>query len=153
MSGISRCDVKAGAIYIKEGYWAGRVPGTNVFRTYHCPPSYCQCTNGSSMIGDCLYVPGRMCNANRTGTLCGECKKGLSVLVGSEQCASCSNLSLLYLLLYAVVLFILVMLIMLINLDVFTGYLNAWLYSYQVREDFFQKCFTSYVVIVKPWTG
>lgn len=132
-SGILWCDVKSGTVYLKEGFWAGRV-GNGSFTTHNCPPQYCQCIKDNSSARGCVYKLGQMCKGNRNGILCGACNKGYSVLVGSEQCAKCSNLSMLYFLLYAVVLFLLVMLIMLINLDVFTGYLNAWLYSYQVSK-------------------
>ena len=75
-----------------------------------------------------------MCNKDRDpdSFLCGSCKKNWTVLIGSEECGPCTNWGLLWVVLYAAILLVLVMLIMLINLDVFTGYLNAWLYSYQV---------------------
>ena len=72
---------------------------------------------------------------NQSSTLCGKCSHNHSITFGSEACfANCKYWNLFYLILIGAVLIILVILIMLINVDFFTGYLNAWLYSYQVMN-------------------
>ena len=132
--GITYCSKEGLRVYIRKGYWAGQVDGE--FVTFPCPDNYCQCRNESHVnTGECLYIEGKMCANTRDGNsiLCGECESGYSALLGSEMCSpSCSNLYLLLLIPYGIILLVLVMGIMAINLDVFTGYLNAWLFSYQV---------------------
>ena len=132
--GVTYCSKEGFRVYIKKGYWAGFVKGK--FVTYPCPENYCSCTNPSSVNSDeCLFTEGKMCIDSRDGTsiLCGKCKPGYSALIGTEACSPvCTNLYLLLLIPYSIILLLLVMVIMAINLDAFTGYFNAWLFSYQV---------------------
>ena len=130
--GISRCELDGKTLYLKHGYWAGTVNGK--FVTHFCPTGYCRTTKHAS---EQMYVSNRICNddRNQTSVLCGDCKANHSVLFGGERCSSkCSNWYLLLLLVYGLILLAVVMAIMLIDLDFFTGYLNAWLYSYQVMK-------------------
>ena len=127
--GIANCSTNGRDVYIKRGYWAGFV-GTE-FVSYPCPNDYCKPCKNLTM----LYRKGDMCSSDRdqSSILCGSCKQGYSVELGSSRCSkNCNNLYLLLIIPYGIGLLLLVMLIMLINLDAFTGYLNAWLYSYQV---------------------
>ncbi|EDO48138.1 predicted protein [Nematostella vectensis] len=133
--GIHNCSDDGKEVFIKKGYWAGMVGKT--FTTHLCPENYC--TEGYKSYGTeeiaYLYNTSTMCKGYRniSSLLCGKCKTGYTVLIGGEHCSdSCSDLYLLTLIPYAIVLFLIVMAIMAINLDFFTGYLNAWLYSYQV---------------------
>ena len=52
-----------------------------------CPLDYC--TTESKYIN--LRDPDKQCNVNRSGLLCGKCKEGLSLVLGSSQCKKCSN--------------------------------------------------------------
>ena len=52
-----------------------------------CPLDYC--TSESKYIN--LNDPDKQCNVNRSGLLCGKCKKGLSLVLGSSQCKECRN--------------------------------------------------------------
>ena len=130
--GISRCKADGKTFYLKHGYWAGTVKGK--FVTHFCPIGYCK-TNAHK--SEKMYVSDDMCDGGRdqTSVLCGDCKANSSVLFGGEHCSTkCSNWYLLLLLVYGLILLAVVMGVMLIDLDFFTGYLNAWLYSYQVME-------------------
>ena len=132
--GVSHCDPDGKTLFVKKGYWAGFVPNKprrDKFATYFCPIGYCSST------GVYKYRKGHVCRSgrNQTTVLCGECKKNYTISFGSEQCVfPCPPWHLLFLVLIAVIVGVLVILTMLIDLDVFTGYLNAWLYSYQVME-------------------
>ena len=131
--GISRCKSDGKTFYLKQGYWAGSVDGK--FETHFCPTGYCNFTGPYAT--ENKYIPTTICNNDReqTSLLCGKCKANYSVLFGGERCSStCSNWYLFLLLLYGFILLLVVMAIMLIDLDFFTGYLNAWLYSYQVMK-------------------
>ena len=131
--GVSTCLPDGKTLLVKKGYWAGNVEGK--FVTYFCPLGYCN--SSSSDQSDYRYLEGHVCKQNRTQTsiLCGECKNNYSVIIGSEDCRnSCTYWHLFYLIPIGLALIVVVVIIMLIDLDFFTGYLNAWLYSYQVMK-------------------
>ena len=49
--------------------------------TYFCPTDYCKCVSDGDLPG-CVFNPDRIddqCDHNRTGVLCGQCQRGLSV--------------------------------------------------------------------------
>lgn len=132
--GIYNCSDDGRTVFIRDGYWAGIVDSkllTNI-----CPDTYCRAnalSNGQEQAYK--YEPEKMCIESRQsdGILCGACKANYTVQLGTEECSSeCSNLHLLTVIPYGIALFLMVMIVTLINLDVFTGYLNAWLYSFQV---------------------
>ena len=130
--GVSHCGPLKKTVYIKTGYWAGRLNET--FFTYFCPIGYCN-SNTSEQCYE--YLKDQMCQNGRdqSSTLCGKCSHNHSITFGSEECVpNCKDWNLFYLILIGAVLIVLVILIMLINVDFFTGYLNAWLYSYQVMN-------------------
>ena len=131
--GVSHCAPDGKSLYVKQGYWAGKVQGK--FSTHVCPDGYCKSWDSSA--NEYLYFEDQMCKQGRkqSSVLCGQCEANHSVTIGSEQCKNeCTNLYLLLLIPLALVLLLIVMGIMLIDLDVFTGYLNAWVYSYQVMR-------------------
>ncbi|KAJ7363229.1 hypothetical protein OS493_011511 [Desmophyllum pertusum] len=120
---------------VAPGYWAGMV-NDGTFSTYVCPYGYCKESHDSSS-KEYQYYEDKMCNKyrNQSSILCGQCDEDYSITVGSEKCKKdCTYWNLFILIPFAVGFLLLVMGIMLINLDVFTGYLNAWLYSYQVMK-------------------
>lgn len=132
-NGVARCLPDGKTFYFKHGYWAGSVNGK--FVTHICPTGYCNLS--SQYETEHEYISTSICNENRDqkSVLCGDCKPNYSVLFGGERCSNkCSNWYLFLLLLYGLILLVVVMGIMLIDLDFFTGYLNAWLYSYQVMK-------------------
>ena len=78
-------------MYLAQGYWAGVIDGKLV--TYFCPSKYCRCIRSEGLPG-CKYDhrdPDLLCAHNRTGTLCGQCKPGLSVGLRSFQCLKCEG--------------------------------------------------------------
>lgn len=135
LPGVSRCSGNGYKVFLKSGFWAGTVG--NEFYTVPCPVNYCQCPNpyGENAIGECTYVENKMCAGDRDpySVLCGECKPGYTASFGSESCVlNCSTANIAYFLLIALALLVLVMALVMIDVNAFTGYLNAWLYSYQV---------------------
>ena len=139
-SGVVRCDNKD--IYLLKGRWGG-VDSKEHFYTRNCPPNYCICYNSKNDVKkkneeddyECLY-PGhdhenKQCAQNRVGTLCGQCREGYSVLLGSEDCDICPNIWLLLIIPIVVAASIFVLIVMYFNIDAFSGYLNAFLYAYQ----------------------
>ena len=139
--GVSRCE-DGKTLYVKHGYWAGEVEGKSGrnFSTYVCPPGYCNKTvvlNSSASEYNYTNYKNHVCwtGRNQSSTLCGKCENDYSITIGGEQCKNvCSNFYLFLIIPYAVGFLLVVIIIMLIDLDVFTGYFNAWLYSYQVMK-------------------
>ena len=65
---------------------------TSGFVAYNCPFDYCVPPNASQPIN--LNQPNAVdtqCALNRTGTLCGACKPGLSLSLGSSKCLKCPS--------------------------------------------------------------
>ena len=86
-----------------------------------CPLDYC--------ISESKYIdlrdPDKQCNGNRSGLLCGKCKEGLSLVLGSSQCKECSNNYLALLIPFALAGVLLVILLFLLHLTVAAGTLHG----------------------------
>ena len=83
--GVAYCNSSKLEIYIQPGYWAGNVR-QGFFSTYACPFSYCIQTNRPTALDDSDIL----CK-NRTGRLCGECKDGYGLSVGTLECVNCTG--------------------------------------------------------------
>ena len=90
----------------------------------YCPLDYC--TRESKYIN--LNNPDQQCNFNRSGLLCGKCKKQLSLVLGSSECKQCSNNYLALLIPFALVGVLLVILLFLLNLTVAAGTLHGLIF-------------------------
>lgn len=130
--GIARCDTDGKTVYLKEGYWGGKVDSK--FATQLCPDGYCT-TIKSIFPGQYQYISGEVCKdgRNQTSVLCGQCKSGYTILFGSEKCSSdCSNR---WLWTFVFLAFIpLTCFVVLVNPNLSSGHLNACLYSYQIMK-------------------
>ena len=131
----TECNPTTRLIIRRENFWISYI---NYTRSYssgyviysHCPFDYCYTPDKEVSVN--LNLPNgsdAQCNSNRMGTLCGTCKSGLSVSLGSSICVRCPK----YwpgLLVTIVVAFILlgiglVAFLLLLNLTVAIGTLNA----------------------------
>ncbi|XP_028401631.1 uncharacterized protein LOC114524669 isoform X2 [Dendronephthya gigantea] len=137
--GVSRCSEDNMDVFLVKGYWAGEVidgSGKTAFVTAQCPTEFCNCFKPdyhSLRADECVYKKDKICNGNRIGVMCGSCKHGFGVQVGNQECsAKCKDSDLWRLAPLFVVLTVIVLIVFKINLDIFTCYLNAWLYFYQV---------------------
>ena len=85
--GLASCSSSELEIYIRPGYWAGYVRQGEFFSTYTCPFSYCIETNNPTVLTNDSDV---LCKS-RTGRLCGECKHGYGLSVGTLDCVNCTG--------------------------------------------------------------
>ena len=85
--GVDYCSFDKLEIYIRPGYWAGLVEQGGFFSTYACPFSYCIQTNHRTALNNGSDV---LCK-NRAGRLCGECKHGYGLSVGTLDCVNCTG--------------------------------------------------------------
>ena len=132
--GVARCDPDGKTVYLKQGYWAGKVDGK--FVTHRCPAHYCNFTE-SFIPGVYQYFSGHVCKGDRdqNSVLCGACKPGYSMLIGNEKCSNrCTNRWLLMIIVYVLALLIMTSLVLLVNPNLSSGHLNACLYSYQIMK-------------------
>ena len=89
-----------------------------------CPLDYC--TTESKYIN--LRDPDKQCNVNRSGLLCGKCKEGFSLVLGSSQCKECSNSYVALLIPFALAGVLLVTLLFLLHLTVAAGTLHGLIF-------------------------
>jgi len=75
-----------------------------------------------------LSSPDKQCLFNRSGVLCGHCKKGLSAVFGSSQCKQCSNTYLLITIPTAIAGIVLVILMFILNLTVTNGTIISFIF-------------------------
>ena len=154
-AGISNCSADSKHVFLRRGYWGGILD--DKFITYPCPPHYCSKTENSSF----KYNASTLCTGNRNGSsgniLCGACKDDYSVNLGNEHCQKeCVNSHLWLLLVFFIFTLLLVLVVLRIELDIFTTYLNAWLYSYQtitflVQEGQYLDPFITFIIGVANW--
>ena len=136
LDGISRCDKNGKTVYLKAGYWGGMVDGT--FYTHPCPRGFCNCPRDNVTLiaqDECVFNVKQMCDNSREpgSILCGKCKPGLSLVFGHSNCHNCGKYGFLAVIpVYLVEILIFVKVAMLLDVDWFSGFLNGFLYSYQV---------------------
>lgn len=153
-AGIAKCNGDFKHVMLKSGYWGGFVD--DKFSTYPCPPDYCSDVCRASSF---LYDSKTICTTGRDGSsvLCGACKDHYSVNLGDEHCQEeCLNSHLWLLLVFFIMTLLLVLVVLRIELDIFTTYLNAWLYSYQIitfllQEGQYLDPFITFIIGVANW--
>ena len=89
-----------------------------------CPFDYCK----QEDINVTLDNPDSQCNYNHSGTLCGGCQAGLSLVLGSNRCQHCSNAHIALLLPFAISGIVLVFFIKVTDLTVSQGTLNSFIF-------------------------
>ena len=123
-----------GYIYRSGTKWVGILNENSITMQKRCPFDYCF----THLTGVDLRYPDTQCAMNHAGILCGACKKGFSLALGTNICLSCSgnkNLGLLLFFVLAGVL--LVVFIKILNMTISQGTINglvfyanvAWAYQ------------------------
>ena len=96
----------------------------------YCPLDYC--TSESKYIS--LNNPDEQCTFNCSGLLCGKCKEGFSIVLGSSQCKKCSNSTLALLIPFTLAGALLVLLLFLLHLTVAAGTLHGLIFYANIVE-------------------
>ena len=104
-------------------YWIGLPSDTNFPILIHpyCPLDYCK----SRDINITAESPNTQCQYQRSGVLCGSCREGLSMMLGSSECRNCSNVYLVSISFFILCGVALVTILTLLNLTVSVGTLNG----------------------------
>ena len=74
------------------------------------------------------------CDFNRNGVLCGSCRPGLSLVLGTSQCRQCSNIYLLLLIPFGLAGIVLVLILLKCNLTVSTGTINGLIFYVNIVQ-------------------
>ena len=125
---IANCS--GGVITLLSHDWVGFVnESTNNtgLLVYPCPFDYCL----ERPVNISLSVPNgadMQCAFNRSNLLCGECKQGLSLVLGSSKCMKCTDKHLALLLPFAILGILLVALILVLNMTVAVGTINGLIF-------------------------
>ena len=119
------CDLENQLISTQGGVWMGYdLNQSCIIAHSSCPFDYCTLSEVTFDITE----PDEQCAFNRSGLLCGECAKGLSLLLGSNQCGECTNDYISLLIPFILAGIALVALITLLNLTVSIGTINGLIF-------------------------
>ena len=116
--------VRSGTIWVNSSIQDEDIHTLKVFVHNLCPFGYCK----PQQVTVDLNTPDSQCAFKRSGTLCGECKEGYSVAIGSSRCLQCDNRYLALLLFFAVAGILLVLFIKVLNLTVTQGTINGLIF-------------------------
>ena len=133
---VTKCNQTTKSFLREDNIWISYVKN-NVSEGYvtytECLIDYCQSSQPGIWIN--LNIPNgedKQCAKHRTGLICGMCKDGYSLSVGSSKCMTCSDLYPLFtfLLILGALIFgiVLVFVILALNITVATGTINGILF-------------------------
>ena len=126
---ITSCNVKDETVLRPANSWIYAHTDENSHThsyqvSLYCPFHYC--LPESSHLN--LSNPDSQCQFNRTGVLCGKCKPGLSVMLGTSQCKQCFNTYLLLLIPFAAIGIVIVIFLYIFNLTIWNGTINTLIF-------------------------
>ena len=105
--------------------WIGYENDSNCLIVYpNCPFDYCNNSN----ISFTLKYHSKQCLHNRDGVLCGQCSKGFSLTLGSNQCEQCTNNYIALIIPFALAGIALIAFIIILNLTVSVGTINGLIF-------------------------
>ena len=124
---LQACNITTQTVHRRESMWINAFFSGNVSNgvviNNNCPFDYC-----NSILDVKLDDPDMQCAFNHSGTLCGGCKPGFSLTLGSSQCRSCPNTYLALLIPFALAGLALVFFIKILNLTVAQGTINGLIF-------------------------
>ena len=130
LEGGVTCDVSVGTLLISNGEWIGPISDGGELIVHKCSPFYCE--SGTKAItaknGTMDYDSQCAVGSNRSGILCGSCRNGFSITLGSFRCLKCSNSSLGLLVVFLGLGILLVVMITYFQINITEGVLNGVLF-------------------------
>ena len=125
-SGSITCDINTQIITRNGDMWIGYENDSHglIVHHPHCPFHYCTDSN----VNFTLNYPSKQCLYNRSGVLCGQCYKGFSLMLGSNQCGQCTNDYIALIIPFALAGIALVAFVITLNLTVSVGTINGLIF-------------------------
>ena len=119
------CDITTQHISRHGDMWIGYKNDSDCLIVHQkCPFDYCNDGN----IQFKVTSPDPQCLHKRSGILCGQCTKGLSLMLGSSQCGQCTNNHIALIIPFAVAGIALVAFVIALNLTVSVGTINGLIF-------------------------
>jgi len=90
------CNINTQTIHRRPPVWIGysyndTARNTGVLFHHHCPFDFCLPHNVDINVTNLTIKEDEQCDVGRTGVLCGACKEGLSLALGTSKCIHCTN--------------------------------------------------------------
>ena len=125
---VTTCNINDQTILRPANSWIIGKTNSDDLHTYQvsqrCPLDYC--LPHSSYLD--LSNPDNQCQFDRTGLLCGQCKKGFSAVFGTSKCQNCSNTFLLLVFAFASAGIIFVTGLFISNFKITSGSINGLIF-------------------------
>ena len=123
----TRCNITEETLTREGEFWVGYDNYSQALILHpHCPFDYCK--PATDHISFPLSNFDLQCENSKSGLLCGECKSGLSLALGSSKCIQCSNIFILLLFPFALAGIILVLFLLICKLTVAAGTINGLIF-------------------------
>ncbi len=144
------CDIEDETVTRATPYWFSAASGELAFHD-HCPFDYCR----DESVEMNLAEPDTQCAFQRSGTLCGECRNGHSLSLGTSKCQKCTNVYLLLIIPFAIMGVLLVLFLSLLNLTVKVGTIHGLIFYANVvkinQAAFFPSGEVSFFTVFLSW--
>ena len=142
------CDNKTLIITRDGDMWIGYENESYCLIIYrNCPFDYCNENN----ISFTLNYHNKQCLHNRSGILCGQCAKGFSLMLGSNQCGQCTNDHIALIIPFALAGIALVAFVIVLNLTVSVGTINGLIFYANVVKIYEPIFFPEGSVVFLSW--
>ncbi len=146
------CDINNRKITRNSNFWVGYDGHSHGLVLHpHCPFDYCKVET----VAFPLNSTDLQCAYGRSGMLCGACKSGLSLNLGSSQCSNCSNVFLLLFLPFVIAGLLLVIFLFTCEVTVAAGKISGLFFYANVlavnRNVFFPSSETSILTVFIAW--
>jgi len=124
LKGLS-CDISKQEFTRPPNTWISNVKdGNDIIYTSDCHIGYCSLFSKPIQ----LNQSDLQCVSRRSGVACGQCKKGLSAVLGTSRCKHCSNYWLFMIPVYALAGILLVVALFVLNLTVVDGDIYGFIF-------------------------
>ena len=147
-----QCNINTQTFTRSGSVWIGLGSDEEGLLTHmHCPNAYCKVQetdlNLTSLDTQCAF--------SHSGVLCGSCKSGLALMLGSSKCQSCSNIYLLLILPFLATGVLLVIVLDRLDLTVASGTINGLVFYANVvkasSDALISNSVSKYFPILSAW--
>ena len=119
------CNIFNYQIKKQSEVWIGTHSNENCLVVAECPLDYCTSDSVQFTLND---IVDDQCRYKRSGTVCGQCAEGYSLVLGSNKCKQCSNSYIALVIPFALLGVALVVLLIVLNLTVAVGAINGLIF-------------------------